>query len=146
MYRVLDNINLEDRDLNYKLVRTKGLKELKMYVDDFMIAFNRPKYMYIFHFLNYLFDRNKFFIYYNNERIGNCMLVVYIEQLTCVLYDFSIKEEFRGKGLSKGALFEILFKAKESGIEELYLEVNDNNIIALRLYEKSGFEYDSEIE
>lgn len=146
MYRGLEDINLDYRDLDFRLVKTKGLKELKMYIDDFMIAFNRPKYMYIIHFLNYLFDRNKYFIYYKGEKIGNCMLVVYIEQLTCVLYDFNLKTEYRGKRLSEGALKEILFKAKEQGIEEVYLEVNDNNFIAIKLYEKCGFEYESEIE
>jgi ribosomal protein S18 acetylase RimI-like enzyme len=146
MYRLLEDIDLKDRNLDYRLVNIKGLKKLKMYVDDFMKAFNRPKYMYIFHFLNYLFDRNKYFIYYKNEKIGNCMIVIYEEQSTSVLYDFSIKEDFRGKRLSSGALFEILFKVKEQGIEELCLEVNDDNAIAINLYENSGFKYESEIE
>lgn len=146
MYRYLDDIKLEDRDLNFSIVRTKGLKELKLYIDDYMIAFNRPKYMYIVHFLDYLFDKNKYFIYYKNQRIGNCMVVVYLEQLACVLYDFNLSVGYKGKGLSKGALNEILFKAKELGIEEICLEVNEDNLIAVNLYEKSGFKYESKIE
>ena len=42
MYRGLEDINLDYRDLDFRLVKTKGLKELKMYIDDFMICFNRP--------------------------------------------------------------------------------------------------------
>lgn len=146
MYRYLDDIKLEDRDFNFSIVRTKGLKELKLYIDDYMIAFNRPKYMYFIHFLDYLFDKNKYFIYYKNKRIGNCMIVVYSEQLACVLYDFNLSMDYKGKGLSKGALNEILFNVKELGLEEICLEVNEDNLIAVNLYEKSGFKYESKIE
>jgi predicted acetyltransferase len=55
------------------------------------------------------------------------------------LFDIVVKEEFRGKGYGKEIVETILKKAVETGIEKAYLSVVNDNIIAKKLYEKSGF-------
>jgi len=55
------------------------------------------------------------------------------------LVNFGIVPEYRNQGKSKGFLLEILRKAKEYGIDEVFLDVNEDNIRAKRLYEEMGF-------
>ena len=50
-----------------------------------------------------------------------------------------VKPEFRGKGINKVILEELLRWAKEKGISEIRLEVYDENIAAKKAYSKAGF-------
>ena len=55
------------------------------------------------------------------------------------IFDIIVKNEFRGNGYGKEIVGAILNKANEQGIENSYLSVVDNNIIAKKLYERMGF-------
>jgi ribosomal protein S18 acetylase RimI-like enzyme len=55
------------------------------------------------------------------------------------LYSLAISEEFRGHGLGHQLLLACEGVARERGVNFLSLEVNVNNLQALRLYEKLGF-------
>ena len=54
--------------------------------------------------------------------------------------DIGVLSEYRKRGIGKG-LFEAVFRyMRENGVETLNLEVREDNIPAIRLYEKLGFE------
>lgn len=55
------------------------------------------------------------------------------------LVNFGLVPEYRNQGKSKGFLLEILRKAREYGVDEVFLDVNEDNIRAKRLYEEMGF-------
>lgn len=55
------------------------------------------------------------------------------------LVNFGIAPDYRGKGYSKAFLQAILCKAKDYGITEVYLDVNQDNTRAIGLYASSGF-------
>lgn len=50
-----------------------------------------------------------------------------------------VKENFRGKGISKMILDSLLSWAKSKNISEVLLEVYDGNQAAIRAYKKAGF-------
>ena len=54
--------------------------------------------------------------------------------------DIGVFSEYRNRGIGKG-LFEAVFQyMRENGVGTLNLEVREDNIPAIRLYEKLGFE------
>ena len=54
--------------------------------------------------------------------------------------DIGVLSEYRKRGIGKG-LFEAVFQyMRENGVGSLNLEVREDNIPAIRLYEKLGFE------
>ena len=55
-----------------------------------------------------------------------------------------IKEEYRGRGLSKYLLNESIEDLQKKDVKEIFLEVSKINIIALNLYNKMGFQKISE--
>lgn len=56
------------------------------------------------------------------------------------IYDFIIKEEFRGQGFGKQALAALDETLISMGVESVGLHVFAHNINALELYKKAGFE------
>lgn len=60
-------------------------------------------------------------------------------QNSACLYSFEIDEEYRNQGFGKEALLLILDYIKLQSCPLLFLHVSDDNIPALRLYEKTGF-------
>jgi ribosomal protein S18 acetylase RimI-like enzyme len=50
-----------------------------------------------------------------------------------------VKPEYRGKGINKMILDGLALWSKQQGITELHLEVYDENLPAVRAYEKVGF-------
>ena len=60
-------------------------------------------------------------------------------QKSACLYGFEIEEEYRNQGFGKEALLLFIDYIKSQGCSLLYLHVSDDNVPALRLYEKTGF-------
>lgn len=56
------------------------------------------------------------------------------------IYDFSILDEYQGKGYGKEAMREIETIAKELGMSKIGLHVFGHNQVARGLYEKMGYE------
>ncbi|MCX7903976.1 MAG: GNAT family N-acetyltransferase [Caloramator sp.] len=79
-----------------------------------------------------------FFLTYNDEDIGYGQIIKSSEGY--YLINFGIVPEYRGFGYGKFFLNEILNKAKEYGIKELFLKVENDNIRAVNLYFNVGFE------
>lgn len=55
-------------------------------------------------------------------------------------------EKFRGKGFGKKIMNFLLEYAKNNNIEEIYLTVDKDNIIAKKLYEKNNFIVEKETD
>lgn len=60
-----------------------------------------------------------------------------------VLNDLYVKEQFRGKGAGEKLIYKAIQFAKETGAKGVMLETDKENLNAQRLYEKIGFERES---
>jgi ribosomal protein S18 acetylase RimI-like enzyme len=56
------------------------------------------------------------------------------------IHDFTVRKEFRGRGIGKKLVEAIEKKAEEIRACKLTLEVQEKNVSAIRLYEACGFE------
>lgn len=99
------------------------------------------------------FNRFKAIQYYLKNR-HNMLLAIFVNEThvgNCGFYNISNNcSEFRivfgekklwGKGLSKFMVKEALDIAKTNGISKVYLEVFEDNIPAVKLYESCGFNF-----
>lgn len=59
--------------------------------------------------------------------------------------NFGIIEAFRGKGYGEALLIHLLNQAKLQELKEVYIKVKSNNLKAINLYKKMGFEESSEV-
>ena len=50
-----------------------------------------------------------------------------------------IREKVRGRGMGSEALLALMKALGEAGIKALSLEVNENNVNAIRIYKRAGF-------
>jgi ribosomal protein S18 acetylase RimI-like enzyme len=60
-----------------------------------------------------------------------------------VLNDLYVKEQFRGKGAGEKLIHKAIQFAKETGAKGVMLETGKENLNAQRLYDKIGFERES---
>ena len=67
--------------------------------------------------------------------IGIIKNVDFVEILNIV-----VKKDFRNKGIGNKLLQKIIEVVKEMEMQEIYLEVNEKNENAIKLYEKNNFE------
>ena len=56
------------------------------------------------------------------------------------IHDIEIKNECRGKGYGSKLISEFLDEMKKRGVTDVTLEVRVDNVAAIALYEKFGFE------
>ena len=77
----------------------------------------------------------------NGEIIGFIIGMIYLERnsLTGHILTIDISRIHRRKGIAQKLLQEIEKIFKEKGLEVCYLEVREDNIVALSLYHKSGY-------
>ena len=81
---------------------------------------------------------NYYTLKYNDEVIG--FMEISLIPPDCELYDIAIKKSFQGQHLSD-ILMKYLFKiCNDNKCETIFLEVNNINSKAIRLYKKYGFE------
>lgn len=83
-------------------------------------------------------DKRKFYtLIYEGNQIG--VGGISLENEKNFLYGFGIIREYRGKGLSKVFLENIISSTQKSNDYGIYLEVDSTNEIAFNLYKKLGF-------
>ena len=80
---------------------------------------------------NFKFDTNdaKAFIIYN-----------IVSEDEAEIFDVGTAPEFRNEGFAKDLIEKTITTLKNEHIKTIFLEVAENNIAALKLYEKCGFE------
>ncbi|MDD4124629.1 MAG: ribosomal protein S18-alanine N-acetyltransferase [Eubacteriales bacterium] len=57
----------------------------------------------------------------------------------CQITNIAVLAEYRRRGIAYALISRLLSEAKERGCVKAFLEVAENNIAAIRLYEKIGF-------
>lgn len=73
----------------------------------------------------------------NREIVGFAGVIDTVDQLE--ITNIVVRKDFRKKGLGNELLTELIKLAKENGKEKITLEVNNTNLVAIKLYEKNGF-------
>ena len=76
---------------------------------------------------------------YADKPIGVCGLKN-ITDIDGEYFGYIGEKEFRGKGLGRTMINQIIDKARNMGLSSIYLKVLHENIPALSLYSKLGFE------
>ena len=83
-------------------------------------------------------DNSLYFVAKNKNEIlgfiGITKNIDFVEILNVV-----VKKDFRNKGIGNQLLQKIIEVAKEMKMHEIYLEVNEKNDNAIKLYEKNNF-------
>ena len=91
-------------------------------------------------FENELKDENSYYLVakINNEIVGFAGMKIIFDEAD--IMNVVIKKNMRNFGIGFCVLEKLIYIAKEKGIKKLTLEVNFNNLAAIHLYEKLGFE------
>lgn len=73
----------------------------------------------------------------DSQIVGFAGVIDTVDQLE--ITNIVVKKDFRKNGIGNKLLLELINIAKESNKKEIILEVNSNNLSAIKLYEKNGF-------
>ena len=72
-----------------------------------------------------------------NEIVGFAGIIDTLDQME--ITNIVVKKTYRNNGIGNILLNKLILLSKESHKNEIILEVNENNIPAIKLYEKNGF-------
>ena len=78
----------------------------------------------------------------DNEILGYAGIKIILDEAE--IMNIVTKKNYRKQGIGNLLLNRIILEAKDKNIKKVNLEVNENNIIAIHLYEKFGFNKDGE--
>ena len=78
----------------------------------------------------------------DNEILGFAGIKIILDEDE--IMNIVTKKNYRKQGIGNLLLNRIILEAKDKNIKKVNLEVNENNIIAIHLYEKFGFNKDGE--
>ena len=94
----------------------------------------------------YIENKPEFYIInYNNKDIGYFRTSNYSQEKKSIYIGCDLHKDFRGKKLAYNAYVNFIYKIFEKyDIDNIYLEVLENNIIAFNLYKKLGFIVENE--
>lgn len=76
---------------------------------------------------------------FDKDKVVGCALGV-LERNHVGIFDVVVDENYRNKGLGESLIKAVISKARDNGGEKAYLQVVNNNIAAINLYKKVGFE------
>lgn len=93
---------------------------------------------------NSLSDFEEYKIKYKGKNIGEFKLLVYKKGV--YLNGFEIYEGYRAKGHGYESIKVLMSLAKKRDREYISLQVNSDNVVAVKLYEKVGFKVDNIID
>ena len=74
----------------------------------------------------------------NGEIVGFAGILINLDVVE--IMNIVVRKSYRCQGIGKKLLKKIIEISKETNLESINLEVNCNNIPAIKLYEKSGFQ------
>ncbi|MDO4345020.1 MAG: ribosomal protein S18-alanine N-acetyltransferase [Eubacteriales bacterium] len=77
-------------------------------------------------------------VWEKSEIVGYCGLMKVLEEGD--ITNVAVKREFRGRGIGRMMLENLLKLAGEQGVREFTLEVRKSNAAAIALYKKLGFQ------
>ena len=73
----------------------------------------------------------------NGEIVGFAGILINLDVVE--IMNIVVRKSYRCQGIGKKLLKKIIEISKETNLESINLEVNCNNIAAIKLYEKNGF-------
>ena len=83
-------------------------------------------------------DKIKIFVYEkSNQILGYISVYYFLDEAN--LQKIVVSESERRKGIASELINYSIEYLKQNNIEKYYLEVNENNLIAIKVYEKLGF-------
>lgn len=91
---------------------------------------------------SYYYEEGAVFIKYNKEYAGYGQIIL-IDNVPTIV-NVGILKEFRGKGLGSLLMKYLLDLLIKNGYKEVNLKVSSNNLIAIKMYNKLGFEISGE--
>lgn len=81
---------------------------------------------------------NYYFVWEDEQRIcGFAGITVSLD--TADIMNIAVSKEYRGRGIGKQLLEQLMAQAIQCGCEKMFLEVRESNQTARKLYESSGF-------
>lgn len=91
---------------------------------------------------SYYYEDGAVFIKYNNKYAGYGQIIL-IDNVPTIV-NVGILKEFRGKGLGSLLMQYLLALLIKNGYKEVNLKVSSDNLIAIKMYSKLGFEVNGE--
>lgn len=79
------------------------------------------------------------FAYENEQVIGYAIVLEVADEAT--LMDIAVDDAFRGQGVGRALVDYVLTASEQNGMIEMWLEVRESNLAAIKLYESLGFEH-----
>lgn len=73
----------------------------------------------------------------NDEIIGYASYYIHIDEGD--INNIAVKESYRKQGKGKALVLALIDDAKSRNVKKLFLEVRENNTVAIKLYESLGF-------
>jgi len=149
IFYVKDLLSCVDTDYGNSFYCCKTIKDYIIYTSIFIDCFEKnlkkkkiiSKFrwlLYIVYFCSNLTSSFDLFLIQRDDKNIGCFCLDYFENSAC-LYDFCLVDEYRGKGLGSYYLDGILKKLYEEGLADVFLQVDEDNTVALSLYLKKGF-------
>lgn len=74
----------------------------------------------------------------NNEIVGFGGIINTLDQME--ITNIVVKKSLRNQGIGNALLRRLIVLSREHGKNMIFLEVNANNLCAIKLYEKNGFQ------
>jgi len=81
-----------------------------------------------------------YFVFHDGIKLGFCSTGPYSDVTSCAkLHKLYLYPEFHGKGFGTAALMKVFDLVKEQGYSSICLNVNKENLSAIKSYERNGF-------
>ncbi|MDO4522078.1 MAG: ribosomal protein S18-alanine N-acetyltransferase [Eubacteriales bacterium] len=77
-------------------------------------------------------------VYFDGKVVGYCGFLQSFEEAD--ITNVAVDEAYRGRGIARSMLTELMHRGEQRGITAFTLEVRESNRAALHLYESLGFE------
>ena len=74
----------------------------------------------------------------SGKLIGYASMQIILDEAE--IHNIAVDLSLKRKGVGKSLALQLIAAAKEKGVKRIFLEVNENNTLALSLYSKLGFE------
>jgi diamine N-acetyltransferase len=89
---------------------------------------------------------NYYFIFHDSAKVGFFSIGPYSDAAgRAKLHKIYLYPEFHGKGLGSASLLKVFELARQQGYDSICLNVNKNNLSAIKAYERNGFVTDKAI-
>lgn len=114
-------------------------EERLKYVKTFIKGFNKERRTFFLYYLNTFDSQYNMYLILKDTQVIGCFALRPKGKGVVYLYDFTILEEYRGKGVGKQAIKLVYKEALEMGKNKLWLYLRKGNDVALNLYKSEGF-------